>query len=133
MSASISVALGAIENSACFCSLADGEVTIPDWLNLFNYVAGYDWKAEDMMRAGRRVFYLKRLINYRFGLTAKDDDLSPRMLEPARDGEVQGLQVDLPTMKAEFYDLMRMDHDIGIPTKDALEDIGMAEEAKRVW
>ncbi|MEI6609154.1 MAG: aldehyde ferredoxin oxidoreductase family protein [Deltaproteobacteria bacterium] len=133
LAATTSVALGAIENSSCFCNFADGEVTIPDWLNLFNYVAGYNWKAEDMMLAGRRVFYLKRLINYRYGLTTKDDDLTPRMMEPARDGEIKGQQVDLATMKAEFYDLMRMDPDKAIPTKDALKDIGMAEEAKKVW
>jgi aldehyde:ferredoxin oxidoreductase len=133
LSSSIAVALGAIENSACYCGLIDGELTIPDWINLFNCVAAYDWQIEDMMLAGRRIFYLKRLINYRYGLTAKDDDLSPRMLEPARDGDVEGLKLDLPTMKAEFYELMRMDPEKGIPTKDALEDIGMAEEAKKVW
>jgi aldehyde:ferredoxin oxidoreductase len=133
LAAMTSVALGAIENSACFCNFADGEVTIPDWLNLFNYVAGYDWTAADMMQAGRRVFYLKRLINYRYGLTAADDDLTPRMKEPARDGEAEGVQVDLETMKAEFYDLMGMDPEKGIPTKAALEEAGMAEEAKAVW
>lgn len=133
LAATTSVALGAIENSACFCNFADGEVTIPDWLNLFNYVAGYDWTAEDMMLAGRRVFFLKRLINYRYGLTAGDDDLTPRMLEPARDGEVKGVQVDLAKMKKDFYKLMHMDPDKGIPTREALEDAGMAEEAQQVW
>ncbi|MBU0652981.1 MAG: hypothetical protein KKG96_08885 [Proteobacteria bacterium] len=86
-----------------------------------------------MMLAGRRVFFLKRLINYRYGLTAGDDDLTPRMLEPARDGEVKGVQVDLAKMKKDFYKLMRMDPDKGIPTREALEDAGMAEEAQQVW
>lgn len=128
-----SVALGALENSACFCNFADGELTIPDWLNLFNYVAGYDWTAQDMMQAGKRVFFLKRLINYRYGLTAKDDDLTPRMLEPARDGEAKGTQVDLATMRTEFYKLMDMDPEKGIPTREALIAVGMEEEAKKIW
>jgi aldehyde:ferredoxin oxidoreductase len=131
--AAIAVALGAIENSACFCEFANGEITIPEWVDLFNYTAGYGWDIEEMMRAGRRVFFLKRLINYRFGLTAKDDDLSPRMLEPARDGEPEGSAVDLATMKARFYEIMGMDPEKGIPMPKTLEADDMAEEAARVW
>jgi aldehyde:ferredoxin oxidoreductase len=36
-----------------------------------------------MMAAGRRVFYLKRLLKEAFGLTAADDELSARLREPA--------------------------------------------------
>jgi aldehyde:ferredoxin oxidoreductase len=127
------VALGAIENSACFCNLADAEVTIPDWLTLFNAVAGYGWDAEEMMGAGRRIYFLKRLINHGFGLTAADDSLTPRMLEPGRDGEAEGSQVDLAFMKARFYELMGIDPEQGIPTREALAAAGMEEEADRVW
>ena len=88
-SAVISITLGAIENSACYCQFADREITIPEWVDLFNTVAGYNWDIEEMMRAGRRVFHLKRLINHRYGLNAADDTLTPRLLEPARDGEPQ--------------------------------------------
>jgi aldehyde:ferredoxin oxidoreductase len=129
----ISVALGGIENSACFCGFADAEMTIPEWVDLFNMTAGYGWDIEEMMRAGRRVFFLKRLINYRFGLTAKDDDLTPRMLEPARDGEPEGSAVDLVTMRTQFYKLMGMDPEKGIPTRKVLEADGMADEAAQVW
>ena len=88
----LSIAMGALENSACFCQFADREVTIPEWLELFNTVPGYKWEIPDMMKAGRRIYYLKRLINYKYGLTAKDDELTPRMLEPARDGEPEGVE-----------------------------------------
>ncbi|NPU85648.1 MAG: aldehyde ferredoxin oxidoreductase family protein [Syntrophaceae bacterium] len=127
------VALGAIENSACFCNFADAEVTIPDWLTLFNAVADYGWDAEEMMRAGRRVYFLRRLINHGFGLTAEDDALTPRMLEPGKGGEAEGSQVDLAFMKARFYELMGIDPEKGIPTREALEAAGMADEAARVW
>jgi aldehyde:ferredoxin oxidoreductase len=127
------VALGAIENSACFCNFADAEVTIPDWITLFNAVADYGWDSEEMMRAGRRVYFLRRLINQGFGLTAADDDLTPRMLEPGKGGEAEGSQVDLAFMKARFYELMGIDPEKGIPTREALEAAGMAEEAARVW
>jgi len=128
-----SVAFGAIENSACFCQFADAEVTIPDWLALFNTVTGSGWDADDMLRAGRRIFYLKRLINHRYGLTAQDDNLTPRMLEPGKDGEAEGSQVNLELMKARFYELMDIDPIKGIPTREAMEAYNMGEEAVSVY
>ncbi len=125
--------LGSIENSACYCQFADRQITMPEWVELFNAVAGYGWNIQDMMRAGRRVFYLKRLLNHRFGLSAKDDDLTPRMLEPARDGEPEGVEMDLSGMKQRFYDLIQLDPQKGIPTREILETYDMAEEAAVVW
>jgi len=113
--AAVSVALGAIENSACFCQFADAEVTIPDWLTLFRTVPGYDWNAEEMLRAGRRIFYLKRLINGRYGLNADDDDLTERMKSPGSGGEAEGAQFDLEAMKVRFYELMEIDPKTGMP------------------
>ena len=73
-----------------------------------------------MMKAGRRIYYLKRLINYKYGLTAKDDELTPRMLEPARDGGPEGVEINFTGMKEKFYELMDMDPEKGIPSKTTL-------------
>ena len=131
--AAVAAAMGGIENSACFCQFADGELSITDWLGLFRTAAGYDWDIPEMMSAGRRVFFIKRLVNYRFGLTARDDSLTPRLLEPARDGEPEGIEINFNGMKQEFYRLMGLDKDLGIPDRPALEQTGMAEEALAVW
>ncbi len=132
-SAVISVQLGAIENSACFCQFADAEITIPEWVALFNLAAGYGWDISEMMKAGRRVFYLKRLINWRFGLTAQDDALTPRMLEPAKDGEPAGIEINLVGMKEKFYRLMGIDPTRGIPTQTTLAAHDMIDESRLVW
>jgi aldehyde:ferredoxin oxidoreductase len=131
--AAISIALGNIENSACFCQFADREVSIPQWVELFNTVPGYDWEIQDMMNAGKRVFFLKRLMNYRYGLTSRDDALTPRMLEPARDGDPEGIEINFDGMKEKFYSLMDMDPEKGIPSRAALDEYGLSEEAARVW
>jgi len=127
------IAIGGLENSACFCQFADAEVTIPEWLDLFNAVPGYNWDIDEMMRAGRRVFYLKRLINHRFGRTAEDDKLTKRMLEPARDGEPEGIEINFDGMRQRFYELMKIDPVRAIPVREVLEEYGMGEEAAVVW
>ena len=133
LAAVVATEIGAIENSACFCQFADREITLPQWVDLFNTVAGYDWSIQTMLQAGRRVFYLKRLLNYRYGRTAADDTLPPRMLEPARDGEPEGIQIDLEEMKVAFYDLMGLDPQKGIPSRKVLETYQMPAEASVVW
>jgi aldehyde:ferredoxin oxidoreductase len=55
------------------------------------------------------------------------------MLEPARDGDPDGIEMDLAGMKDKFYSLVQMDPQKGIPCKEILEEYGMAEEAKRIW
>jgi len=129
----IAVSLGSIENSACYCQFADREISIPEWVQLFNAVAGYQWDADEMMRAGRRVFYLQRLMNYRYGLTSKDDVLSSRLLEPAGDGAPEGIEINFSAMKEKFYELMNLDPEKGIPSGEALQKCGMGEEASQVW
>jgi aldehyde:ferredoxin oxidoreductase len=126
--ACIASALGSIENSACYCQFADREISIPEWVALFNTVAGYDWDIDEMMKAGRRVFYLHRLLNYRYGLTAKDDSLSERLLQPAVDGAPEGIEINFQGMKDKFYDLMGLDPVKGVPSKQALLDHDMSEE-----
>jgi aldehyde:ferredoxin oxidoreductase len=129
----VSVAMGGIENSACICNFVDGDFSIPNWVDLFNTVAGYNWTASDMMTAGRRVFFIKRLINHKYGLTADDDRLTPRLLEPARDGEPEGIKIEFDAMKSKFYSLIGFDETLGIPGPESLVSADMKEEAQAVW
>ncbi|MCG6535668.1 MAG: aldehyde ferredoxin oxidoreductase C-terminal domain-containing protein [Syntrophales bacterium LBB04] len=128
-SAVVAMALGALENSACMCQFADREITIPEWAQLFNVVAGLDWEIDDMMKAGRRIFYLQRLINYRYGIMAKDDDLCTRLLTPAVDGAPEGIKIDFDKMKTKFYELMDLDEISGIPSKKTLQEYDLELEA----
>jgi aldehyde:ferredoxin oxidoreductase len=127
------IELGSIENSACYCEFADREITMPQWVGLFNTVAGYQWDIREMMRSGRRVFYLKRMINYLYGRRAADDDLTPRMLAKAVDGAPEGIEINFKGMKNKFYNLISLDPEKGIPVKECLREYDMDKEAERVW
>ncbi len=124
--------LGAIKNSSCWCHFADLSLSLQDHANLFNTVAGYGWTVDDMMRAGRRVYYLKRLINYKFGMRAANDTLTARMLETARDGAPAGTAFDLPQMVSEFYDLMGIDHQSGLPKEEIVADYNLTQEVRQL-
>ena len=131
-SALLAVQIGAIENSSCFCQFADREIAIPEWVRLFNFAAGYDWTVEDMMSAGLRVFYLQRLLNYRFGIRASDDLVSKRLLDPSTDGAPEGVEIDFDCMKKRFYQLAKLDGTLGIPDRRTLENINLSSEANVV-
>ncbi len=129
----LATAIGSIENSACLCQFADRSMTIPEIVALINAAAGYGYDVETMMEAGWRVFHLKRCINCRLGFSASDDTLTPRLLEPARDGDTAGIEIRFDEMKARFYELMQFDPVRGVSSREKLKDLGLAEEAERIW
>jgi aldehyde:ferredoxin oxidoreductase len=129
----LAAAIGSIENSACLCQFADRSLTLPEIVELINAAAGYGYDIPAMMEAGLRVFSLKRCINYRFGFRAADDDLTPRMKEPARDGDTAGIEIRFDEMKNRFYELMAFDPEKGVSSREKLIALGLAEEAEVVW
>ena len=126
-------ALGMLENSACFCQYADRSFTVNEMVELLNAAAGYSLTVDTMMEAGTRIFHLKKCINYLLGFRAVDDSLTERMLEPARDGEPEGVEINFAEMKSRFYSLMRIDPDKGVAVAERLEELGLKEESKLIW
>ena len=129
----LAAAIGSIENSACLCQFADRSMTLPEIVELINAAAGYGYDVPTMMEAGLRVFSLKRCINYRFGFRAADDDLTPRMKEPARDGDTAGIEIHFNEMKNKFYELMEFDPARGVSSREKLLALGLTKEAEMIW
>jgi len=129
----LAAAIGSIENSACLCQFADRSLTLPEIVELINAAAGYGYDVSSMMEAGLRIFHLKRCINYRFGLNASNDDLTPRLKEPARDGYTAGVEINFDEMKNKFYELMEFDPASGVSSRERLVALGLIEEAKFIW
>ncbi|HRS83616.1 MAG TPA: aldehyde ferredoxin oxidoreductase C-terminal domain-containing protein, partial [Smithellaceae bacterium] len=95
--------------------------------------AGYGYDVPEMMEAGLRAFSLKRCINYRFGFRAADDDLSPRIKEPARDGDAAGIEIQFDRMKKLFYEQMGFDSEKGVSSREKLTALGLTREAEMIW
>jgi len=129
----LAAAIGSIENSACLCQFADRSLTLLEIVELINAAAGYGYDVSSMMEAGLRIFHLKRCINYRFGLNASNDDLTPRLKEPACDGYTAGIEINFEEMKNKFYELMEFDPAMGVSSRGRLVALGLIEEAKFIW
>jgi len=49
---------------------------------ILNHVTGFDDTLEEVMKIGRRIWYLKRGLTNLFGVSAKDDRLPARLMTP---------------------------------------------------
>ena len=77
------------------------------------------------MKAGERLFNLKRMYNVRLGISRKDDFLPYRLLTLNRTGE--GLGNQLPPMGkllSDYYAYRKWSED-GIPTPEKLKELGL--------
>jgi aldehyde:ferredoxin oxidoreductase len=93
-------------------------------LSMFQMVTGWDFRLGELIKAGERAWNLKKLINMRYGMTAKDDVLPPRLMEPLPDGGCKGSVTELDKMLPKYYEIRGWGVD-GIPTKEKLQELGL--------
>lgn len=92
---------------------------------LVNLAMGWNWTPKDVMRMGEKIFNLKRMINIRYGITARDDVLPKRFLtEPRPSGHAKGALPDLDKMLPEYYRLRGWTEE-GVPTEEKLAELGL--------
>ena len=92
---------------------------------LVNAALGWDWSTQDVLETGDRLFQLKRLINVRLGVTAKDDRLPARFTqEPRPTGTSAGALPDMSVMLPLYYSLRGWDSE-GRPTQERLRRLGI--------
>ncbi len=117
----------AVYNPLGICKfIAKGKVGPQHIADLVSAATGWDWTADHLLQTGERLFNLKRLINWRLGVTGADDTLPQRLLtEPRPTGGAAGVLPDLGAMLAEYY-RVRGWTSAGVPTPAHLEALGLA-------
>ncbi len=84
-----------------------------------------DWSMDKLNEVGERIWNMERQFNLAAGLTAKDDDLPPRLkTEPAKTGPAKGLVNGIDKMKPEYYKVRGWTPE-GLPEKATLERLGL--------
>lgn len=93
-----------------------------DW---YNMVTGESLTMDELLRAGERIFNLKRMYNVRCGISRKDDTLPHRFLTLKHEGD--GLTPNLPPlgeMLSDYYKYRGWNEE-GIPTPEKLGELGL--------
>jgi aldehyde:ferredoxin oxidoreductase len=97
-----------------------------EWLRL---VTGWDIDLEWFMRAGDRIYNIRRLYNVKCGFTRKDDTLPKRILSHRRgSGGAPDTLPPLEEMLEQYYRYRGWDGQ-GIPTPEKLRELGLEQYA----
>lgn len=100
--------------------------------SFINWAAGTSYDAKELKAVGERIMALQRSYNYRCGLTAKDDALPKRALEPVKEGGSAGKVPDMNRLLADYYKIARLEKD-GRPERSYLEGLGLEDVAEDLY
>jgi len=118
--------LTAAIDSLGVCLFTSFALGADDYTALFNAIVGEDWTAEDMTRAGERIWNLERLFNLQAGIDAAQDTLPKRLLtEPIPEGPAKGQVHHLDALLPGYY-RERGWGDDGVPTEATKARLGLA-------
>jgi aldehyde:ferredoxin oxidoreductase len=112
-----------VNNALVMCIF--GNVPPETVVELVNAACGYDWTMADLMRCGERAWNLKRLINFRLGLTRANDILPLPLLRPYPDGGAAGYVIPFDEMLSAYYIVRGWDLETGAPNINKLLELGL--------
>lgn len=105
-----------------FISFSAGEEELAAILEA---VTGVQFSAQDLLRAGERIWNLERLFNLREGFTVADDTLPERFFTDSADGYVKGLdRLEFLRALREYYHYRGWTEE-GVPTGEKLAQLGI--------
>ena len=116
--------------SLVLCDFAP--ISEEDCVGMWNLATGFDHTVESYLLAGERIWNLIRLFNLREGLDPAEDKLPTRFFnDPFTKGPAKGILLTVEEFQQslkEYYSL-RGWGEKGVPTKEKLKELGLAEYA----
>ena len=91
----------------------------------FDAVTGWGMDGAALLRTGKRIVTLKRLLNMRRGLSRKEDRLPTLLLKPLEQGGTEGRVPDLEALLSGAYAEYGWDARTGRPLPETLEVLGL--------
>lgn len=111
-----------------FVSAPGHTFTLRHIRDILEAVTGWETSQAELLKAGERALTMARVYNFREGLSAQDDKLPKRLLEPLRRGPAEGNRVDSELLEQaihDYYVLMGWSPDEGVPYPITLESLGL--------
>jgi aldehyde:ferredoxin oxidoreductase len=87
-------------------------------LAAINAATGWDLAADDLMALGKRIVNIKRLLNFKLGMTKANDRLPELLLKPLKEGGAAGIVPDMPALLAGAYAEFGWDAETGRPPEE---------------
>lgn len=114
-----------IMDSLGFCNWILLGLKFTNLVPVANAVLGMQYKADDLLAIGERVWNIERIFNTRAGFSSNDDRLSARFTEdPLPDGPAKGQVSRVPEMLPDYYELRGWSGE-GVPFPRTLERLGL--------
>ncbi|HEX8993376.1 MAG TPA: aldehyde ferredoxin oxidoreductase family protein [Anaerolineales bacterium] len=86
-------------------------------LAALNACTGWDLAAEDLITLGKRIVNVKRLLNFKLGMTKVDDRLPELLLKPLEKGGTRGVVPDMAALLRGAYAEFGWDSATGRPSQ----------------
>jgi aldehyde:ferredoxin oxidoreductase len=114
--------LAAVIDSLVICPYAAFAIGEVEFASLLSTATGKSYTAEELLRAGERIYNLERMYNIKIGFSRKDDTLPERFFgEDGIDRELFGNTL------TDYYHFRGWD-ETGVPSKEKLQELGIWEE-----
>ena len=91
-----------------------------------NAATGWTLATEELMTLGKRIVTIKRLVNFKLGLTKANDRLPELLLKPLKEGGAAGFTPDMQTLLSGAYAEFGWDAETGRPTPETLSALGVS-------
>ncbi|MHA1311666.1 MAG: aldehyde ferredoxin oxidoreductase family protein [Candidatus Helarchaeota archaeon] len=128
----ISQNLSEINNALGICrqTLSSGPQIIENIFDLLRdaifYLTGIQFTLDEILRAGERIFNLKRVFNVKCGITRRDDRIPERLKLSLTKGVAKDKELTIDLMLNEYYKYRGWDES-GVPTKDKSMELNIIE------
>jgi aldehyde:ferredoxin oxidoreductase len=93
-------------------------------LKALNLATGWELEPDDLMTIGKRIVTIKRMLNYKFGLTRNNDRLPELLLKPLKGGGTVGIVPDMKVLLAGAYSEYGWDPETGYPKEETIREMG---------
>lgn len=95
--------------------------------DVVKFLTGLAFNEEEILKIGERVFNLRRMINFKRGISSENDYLPSRVLNENRNDEIKGIGVDNFTeILKEYYEVRGWDTN-GYPVQQKLHELNLED------
>ena len=125
----ISEDINAVVDSLTACKFAFFGASVEEYAKAFSAVTGLEMTGQDLLKAGERIYYHERMMNYQNGFDSKEDDLPYRFFSQPGTGS-EHIKIP-PIPRAAFlgarknYYQIRGVNSNGAPLKETATELGL--------